>query len=315
VAHPIQTLPTVPLLAPPPDDPPRPPPPGATPTPTSCSAPRPRPPAPHPLHLPGAAPPVAPPRWPGTTATRPWAPSHGHRNPVNYASCLRQIRSIAALGPAARLGLCFLQNRRQFFGRRFQPVLGSVWSIDPSRGGHSATYDNSVLTLDFNDLTFKRLSMRVHRPLHMTCMTTRCSTMCTPSTPMASRAPVTATTRWRFCRPMMGVQPRGFVSYAPPVTRCIAGFRAALLGASIRSEYRTCPRGSWIRWSANGPTTYRSPGACSAYDPKRKTLLVARGPIFTPALHTVSRRRQPRAARDCLRVAARNQHRRHNQTA
>jgi hypothetical protein len=136
-------------------------------------------------------------------------------------------------------------------------------------GGHASTYDNSVLILDYNDLAFKRLSQSSPESsfTHM------------GDDPLFNRAAC----EYADGQPGAGhtydtlaiLPPEHGGSVAGSLIRVSSHAVHVVMSCNTGWSHRFdmtsgMNRGSWIRWSANGPTTYRHPGACSAYDPKRK---------------------------------------------
>lgn len=151
----------------------------------------------------------------------------------------------------------------------FNPYWGPLGGLMFHGGGHASTYDNSVLMLDFNDLTFKRLSDA------------------SPPTSYTD-AEVDPLFDLVTCEYADGQPGSGhsfdILSILPPNDGGAAAgslIRVNGHGVHVRMARNSLwahrfdlntgmARGTWIRWSANGPTTYRSPGACSAYDGKRR---------------------------------------------
>ena len=165
-----------------------------------------------------------------------------------------------------------------FSGGVFNPYWGSLGAMVFHGGGHSATFDNSVVILDFNDLTFKRLSN---------------------PTPSANGANwVTTTGLSQNVDPAFNVtyceygdgQPGAGHTYdtlaiLPPAdggAPCGSLIRVSSYGvhASMsrstgwahRFDFQSTAmrNGKWARWSVNGPSSYLFAGACSAYDSRRK---------------------------------------------
>lgn len=165
-----------------------------------------------------------------------------------------------------------------FSGGVFNPYWGPLGAMVFHGGGHSATFDNSVVILDLNDLTFKRLS----NP--------------TPSANGANWIPITGPAQTvdpafntTYCEYGDG-QPGAAHTYdtlaiLPPAdggAPCGSLIRvssyavhvniSASTGWAHRFDFQSTAmrNGKWVRWSVNGPTSYLFPGACSAYDSRRK---------------------------------------------
>ena len=165
-----------------------------------------------------------------------------------------------------------------YSGGVFNPYWGPLGAMVFHGGGHAATFDNSVVILDLNDLTFKRLS----NP--------------TPSNDGRNWSPVAPGSLLGdpafdtlHCEYGDG-QPGAAHTYdtlaiLPPQdggAACgslirVASFAvhvnlSANTGWSHRFDFTstTMRDGQWRRWSVNGPTSYLYPGACSAYDSNRR---------------------------------------------
>jgi hypothetical protein len=174
-------------------------------------------------------------------------------------------------------GFEFLFNKiiDSFSGGVYDPWWGTYGAMIFTGGGHASTYDNSVLMLDYNDLTFKRLS---------------------------NASPPTAYNDWDI-DPLFNVitgeygdGQRGsghsfdMLSILPPSQGgAEAGTLFAVSGQGVharmnrsnnwahrfdirRNMIMPANRGRWAGATDSAPTDYRSPGACSAYDPTRKRI-------------------------------------------
>jgi len=159
-----------------------------------------------------------------------------------------------------------------YSGGVYNPHWGPLGAMVLHGGGHSATFDNSVIILDYNDLTFKRLS----NP--------------TPSANGTNWTYVNADPSFNltYCEYGDGQPGSGHtydtLAILPPADG------GSALGSLIRvGAYGVHPgmarntswahkfdfssasagSGSWTRWSSNGLATL-IPGACSAYDTARR---------------------------------------------
>lgn len=165
-----------------------------------------------------------------------------------------------------------------FSGGVFNPYWGARGAMVFHGGGHAATFDNSVVILDFNDLTFKRLSDP------------------TPSSDGANWVAINRTTvktdpafNLTYCEYGDG-QPGSAHTYdtlaiLPPTdggARCGSLIRVSSHAVHVNISGNTgwshqfdfpstaMRKGKWVRWSVNGASRYMAPGACTAYDPLRK---------------------------------------------
>lgn len=165
-----------------------------------------------------------------------------------------------------------------YSGAVFNPYWGTLGAMVFHGGGHAATFDNSVVILDLNDLTFKRLSNPTPSGdgANWTAMV--------PGSPHADQA-----FKSQYCEYGNG-QPGAGHTYdtlailppadggAPCGSLVRVSSHAVHVNASCNSgwahrfDFRSLSMrdGSWVRWSVNGPTSYLNPGACSAYDALRK---------------------------------------------
>lgn len=165
-----------------------------------------------------------------------------------------------------------------YSGGVFNPYWGRLGAMVFHGGGHSATFDNSVVLLDLNDLVFKRVSQP------------------TPSLDGKN---------WADARRVAGGvdgafdaahceygdgQPASAHTYdalaiVPPDAggaACGSLLRVASFAAHVNASCNTgwshrldftstaMRDGRWTRASANSLSGYLAPGACSAYDSRRK---------------------------------------------
>jgi len=165
-----------------------------------------------------------------------------------------------------------------YSGGVFNPYWGPLGAMVFHGGGHAATFDNSVVILDFNDLTFKRLSDPTTSNNGANWVSTTGLTVKTD--PAFNRTyceygdgqPGSAHTydTLAILPPGDGGAPCGSLirvsSHAVHVN--ISGNT----GWSHRFDFPSTAmrKGKWARWSVNGATRYLIPGACSAYDSLRK---------------------------------------------
>ena len=164
-----------------------------------------------------------------------------------------------------------------YSGGVFNPYWGPLGAMVFHGGGHAATFDNSVVILDFNDLTFKRLS----NP--------------TPSNKGANWISTTGLSQNvdpafnSYCEYGDGQPGAGHtydtLAILPPADGGapfgslirVASFAVHVnlsrsTGWAHRFDFQSTAmrNGKWVRWSVNGPANYLFPGACSAYDSRRK---------------------------------------------
>lgn len=165
-----------------------------------------------------------------------------------------------------------------YSGGVFNPYWGPFGAMVFHGGGHAATFDNSVVILDFNDLTFKRLS----NP--------------TPSNKGANWISTTGFSQnvdpafnVTYCEYGDGQPGAGHtydtLAVLPPAdggAPCGTLIRVSSFAVHVNMSHNTgwahrfdfqsmaMRNGKWMRWSVNGPANYLFPGACSAYDSRRK---------------------------------------------
>lgn len=179
-----------------------------------------------------------------------------------------------------------------YSGGVFNPYWGPLGAMVFHGGGHSATFDNSVVVLDFNDLTFKRLS----NP--------------TPSNNGANWISTSGLSQNidpafnpTYCEYGDG-QPGSAHTYdtlsiLPPTdggAPCGSLIRVASFAVHVNMSCNTgwahrfdfqstaMRDGKWVRWSVNGTVGNLYPGACSAYDPRRKRFWWLAGLSSIPSL-------------------------------
>ncbi len=179
-----------------------------------------------------------------------------------------------------------------FSGGVFNPYWGPMGAMVFHGGGHSATFDNSVVILDFNDLTFKRLS----NP--------------TPSNNGANWISIDDLVHkddpafnLTYCEYGDGQPGAGHtydtLAILPPAdggAPCGSLIRVSShavhvnlsrdTGWAHRFDFQSTAMrdGKWVRWSVNGPTSYLAPGACSAYDARRKRFWWIAAPSWLPTM-------------------------------
>lgn len=165
-----------------------------------------------------------------------------------------------------------------YSGGVYNPYWGPLGAMVFHGGGHSATFDNSVVVLDFNDLTFKRLSKptssangahwRAIGPGAAPADTAFNAVQCEYGDGQPGAAHTYDTLA--ILPPQDGGAPCGSLvrvsSHAVHVNlSCNTGWahRFDFPSTAMRD-------GTWQRYSVNGPGNYLFPGACSAYDGKRQ---------------------------------------------
>jgi hypothetical protein len=136
-------------------------------------------------------------------------------------------------------------------------------------GGHASTYDNSVLILDLNDLTFKRLSQAsapsAFDDRHADAGFDRSTCEYPDGQPGAGHTYDTLA----ILPPEAGGAAAG--SLIRVSSHAVHVAISCNTGWAHRFDMQPgMTGGTWSRWSSNAPTRYLAPGACSAYDPRRK---------------------------------------------
>ena len=165
-----------------------------------------------------------------------------------------------------------------FSGGVFNPYWGPMGAMVFHGGGHAATFDNSVVILDFNDLTFKRLS-------NPTPSANGANWISTSGLPQN----VDPAFNVMYCEYGDGQPGAGHtydtLAILPPAdggAPCGSLIRVSSYAVHVNMSCNTgwahrfdfqstaMRDGKWARWSVNGPSNYLNPGACSAYDSRRK---------------------------------------------
>lgn len=203
-----------------------------------------------------------------------WVPTHGSEiGTINTAnSFLSQNANLDSWGYA------FRKIVDDYSGGVFNPYWGQLGAMVLHGGGHSATFDNSVVILDLNDQTFKRLS----DPTPSNNGTNWIST----SGLQQNVDPAFNTT---YCEYGDG-QPGSAHTYdtlaiLPPEdggAACGSLIRVASFAVHVNMSRNTgwshrfdfsstgMRGGKWNRVSVNGVLGNLYAGACSAYDSRRK---------------------------------------------
>ncbi|ABD68432.1 Twin-arginine translocation pathway signal [Rhodoferax ferrireducens T118] len=164
-----------------------------------------------------------------------------------------------------------------YSGGVFNPYWGPLGAMVFHGGGHAATFDNSVVILDFNDLTFKRLSNPTPSNKGANWISTAgLSQNVDPAfnsyceygdgQPGAGHTYDTLA----ILPPADGGAPFGSLIRVSSFAVHVNLSRST--GWAHRFDFQSMAmrNGKWVRWSVNGPTNYLFPGACSAYDSRRK---------------------------------------------
>lgn len=165
-----------------------------------------------------------------------------------------------------------------FSGGVFNPYWGSLGAMVFHGGGHSATFDNSVVILDLNDLTFKRLSnptpsnngvnwistTGLVQPVDPAFDLTHCEYG--DGQPGAGHTYDTLA----ILPPADGGAPCGSLIRVSSHAVHVNMSRSTGWAHRFDLQSTAMRNGKWVRWSVNGPTSYLFPGACSAYDSRRK---------------------------------------------
>jgi hypothetical protein len=167
-----------------------------------------------------------------------------------------------------------------FSGGVFNPYWGPMGAMVFHGGGHAATFDNSVVVLDMNDLTFKRLSDPTPSKEGKNWLFTTGDTQgldpafdplhCEygDGQPGAGHSYDTLA----IVPPSDGGAPLG--SLVRVASFAVHVNASANTGWAHRFDFTstTMRDGQWTRWSVNGPPNHLFPGACSAYDSIRKRI-------------------------------------------
>lgn len=179
-----------------------------------------------------------------------------------------------------------------FSGGVFNPYWGPMGAMVFHGGGHSATFDNSVVILDFNDLTFKRLS-------NPTPSNNGANWIDTTGLPQ-NVDPAFNTT---YCEYGDGQPGAGHtydtLAILPPAdggAPCGSLIRVSShavhvnmsrsTGWAHRFDFQSTAMrdGKWVRWSVNGVAGNLYPGSCSAYDSRRKRFWWSEGLSSLPPM-------------------------------
>lgn len=165
-----------------------------------------------------------------------------------------------------------------YSGGVFNPYWGPLGAMVFHGGGHSATFDNSVVILDLNDLTFKRLSNPTPSNKGANWIST---------TGLAQK--VDPAFNSLYCEYGDGQPGAGHtydtLAILPPTdggAPCGSLIRVASFAVHVNLSRSTgwahrfdfsstgMREGKWVRWSVNGAVGNLYPGGCSAYDSHRK---------------------------------------------
>lgn len=164
-----------------------------------------------------------------------------------------------------------------YSGGVFNPYWGPMGAMVFHGGGHSATFDNSVVILDLNDLKFKRLSTP-------TASNNGANWRSTTGLPRN----IDTAFNTLYCEYGDGQPGAGHtydsLAILPPDrggAPCGSLVRVSSFAVHVNMSRNTgwahrfdfqstaMRDGQWTRWSVNGLTSYLSPGACSTYDSHR----------------------------------------------
>jgi hypothetical protein len=157
----------------------------------------------------------------------------------------------------------------RFSGGVYNPHWGAYGAMVFHGGGHASTYDNSVLILDYNDLTFKRLSdaspQSTFTDSHNDPLFNQATCEFGDGQPGGGHS----FDLLAIVPPEDGGGPAG--TLVRPTSHGVHVRISCSTGWAHRFDMGTnMHRGTWARASTNGLTGFLNPGACSAYDPKRK---------------------------------------------
>lgn len=167
-----------------------------------------------------------------------------------------------------------------YSGGVFNPYWGPLGAMVLHGGGHAATFDNSVVLLDFNDLTFKRVS-------HPTPSASGANwAALAPGGPNSDPAFHTEYCEYGDGQPGAGHTYDTLAILAPEDGGAPCGSLVRVSSYAVhvnlsrnsgwahRFDFAstTLRDGQWTRWSVNGPADYLFPGACSAFDSQRKRI-------------------------------------------
>jgi hypothetical protein len=151
----------------------------------------------------------------------------------------------------------------------FNPHWGALGGLMFHGGGHASTYDNSVLMLDFNDLTFKRLSDASPPSTFTDAQVDPLFDMVTAEYADGQPGSGHSFDKLAILPPGDGGGPAGSLIRVNGHAVHVRVSRSTAWAHRFDLDTRMT-RGRWTRLSINGFTNYMAPGACSAYDPLRK---------------------------------------------
>lgn len=210
-----------------------------------------------------------------TTAALSWVPSQGGTSAVVVPANTFASQN----GNLPGWEFAFRKIVDDFSGGVFNPYWGALGAMVFHGGGHAATFDNSVVIFDYNDLTFKRLSdptpsnnganwNAIYRTSTVKTDPAFNGTYCE----YGDGQPGSAHTydSLAILPPADGGAPYG--SLIRVSSHAVHVNLSGNTGWSHRFDFLSTDmrQGKWTRWSVNGIQSYLFPGACSAYDSKRK---------------------------------------------
>jgi hypothetical protein len=220
-----------------------------------------------------------------------WTPEPGELRSITTSNSFMSLAAHSLPGWGYRFGTIV----DDYSGGVYNPHWGPLGAMIFHGGGHSATYDNSVLILDFNDLTFKRLSnpspVSTFTHEHEDPLFKREACEYADGQPGAAHTYDTL----GILPPSDGGTPAGsLVRVSSHAVHVVISCNTAWAHRFDMTPQMS--RGEWSRWSINGPTSYRSAGGCSAYDSKRKRFWWLAGlsslPPFVRHLDVASRQQR-----------------------
>jgi hypothetical protein len=193
----------------------------------------------------------------------PWAPAPGELRVLSPTNTFLSQNGMLA-GWEDRFSKLF-----DFSGGVYTPYWGALGAMVLHGGGHASTYDNSVVLFDYDDLTFKRLSSpsppSTFTHSHDDPLFDREHCEYGDGQPGAGHTYDTLA----ILPPEAGGAAAG--SLVRVSSHAVHVAISANTGWSHRFDLVPgSDDGVWERWSTNGPTGYRSPGAASVYDPVRR---------------------------------------------
>lgn len=225
------------------------------------------------LTAPGVAPAVPPPAAP-VVPVLSWLPASGG----DIKAVATANTFLSQNGKLAGWEHAFGKIVDDYSGGVFNPYWGPLGAMVFHGGGHSATFDNSVVVLDFNDLTFKRLSNPTPSNNGANWIST--------SGLSQNIDPAFNPTYCEYGDGQPGsAHTYDMLSILPPAdggAPCGSLIRVASFAVHVNMSRDTgwahrfdfqspaMRGGKWVRWSVNGTVSNLYPGACSAYDSRRK---------------------------------------------